>query len=66
MTLKHKYRIRFNWHYELYTFYKHAASKEQAKKLCMDELTKRLGLPKSHVGKYFDGTKDNVDIREVN
>jgi hypothetical protein len=64
-NVKRNYRIQFNWHYEIYTFYKYAHSKKQAKRLCWDELSTRLGLSKRAVQMYFDGSKDNVSIKEV-
>ncbi len=63
MKTKNLYKGMFNYHRELYVLYGHAYSERQAWVSFCHRLADKHNLPARTVMNFFDGTKDNYEIR---
>jgi len=61
---KRLWRETFNYAGEVFTFYKRAHNKSSAFQLGVVEMARRKGLSVWAVRQYFNGSKDNFEVRE--
>ena len=64
MKSKVKWRGKFVFNRESYTEYAYAYTKKQAWLVMCKRIAKKQGVIPSMVTAYFDGTKDNFEIKE--
>ena len=61
---KRLWKGTFNWSGEVFTIYKRAHNESTAFQLMAFELAKRKGLTAWAIRQYFNGEKDNFEIKE--
>ena len=59
-----RYRVNLNWYGELKEYWTHAASVAQARAFVVKQFAKEIGREPFGVLAYFNGSKDNITIRE--
>jgi hypothetical protein len=57
--MRNLYEGTFNWHGEIFKFYRYAANKERAFFLMTLSLSGQLRRSHSSIKQYFNGEKDN-------
>ncbi|RLA02508.1 MAG: hypothetical protein DRI97_03910 [Bacteroidetes bacterium] len=62
---KKLYKIRVNWHGEIYEEHFHATSPGSAMMITCSKIAKDLGKTTSYVRKFFLSGKDNFKVEEV-
>ena len=63
--MEKRYRVTLNWYGELREFWTHASSKAQARAFVVKKFAKDIGREPFSVLAYFNGSKDNILIKEA-
>ena len=61
---KHLWKGTFNWSGEVFTIYKRAHNESSAFQLMALEIAKRKSISAWAVRQYFNGKKDNFEVKE--
>ena len=60
-----RFQVVLNWYGEITTLWTHATSTSQAKAFVLEKFAKSIGRTKGSVLAYFNGSKDNILIKEA-
>jgi hypothetical protein len=63
--MKRLFEVNLNWYGETHRFYRHAFLPEGGLNYACQAVAEKLGVSRQRVSSYFDGSRDNYEVKEV-